>query len=397
MLQLAALLLLGSLVANVLGTVRLAELLTEFTLNGGYLAIGMFALALLLDGMTTVALRTRTAQSLNFVRRHQAAVKQRISRFIRLLAVAAWAVFTLRLAELLEPVTKWLVTWCFSTWTFGAVQISIGNILVLLGAVWAALQISRFIRFVLDEDVLPRIDLPIGVPQAVSMLAYYGILSVGFIVAIAAAGIELTQLTLLISALGVGIGFGLQNVVNNFVSGMILIFERPIKIGDIVEVGTLTGEVRKIGIRASVVKTFSGSEVIVPNGNLISTEVINWTLSDRRRRIEMPVGVAYGTDPNRVIEILLECVRFRDDVHDKPEPRALFQGFGNSSLDFELRFWSSSDSWMQIRSEVNIDINAKLAEAGIEIPFPQRDLHLRSVDPGAGEALGRSRGAPDEQ
>ena len=143
-----------------------------------------------------------------------------------------------------------------------------------------------------------------------------------------------------------------------------------------------------IGIRASTVRTFDGAEVIVPNGDLISAQVTNWTLSDQRRRIRLPVGVTYGTDPQRVIDLLKEVVSQHDDVQEDPEPTVLFKGFGESSLDFEVRFWTSAyERWTQVSSEVAVNVNATLKEAGISIPFPQRDLHVRSVDAGAARSL----------
>ncbi len=230
--------------------------------------------------------------------------------------------------------------------------------------------------------------LPRGVPAAVSKAVNYVILLVGFFLAIGAAGIDLSRFVVLGGALGVGVGFGLQSVVNNFVSGLILLFERPIQVGDRVQVGDLTGDVRHIGIRATVVRTREGSEVIVPNANLVSNEVINWTLSDPRRRIDVPVGVAYGTDPERVIDLLVRAAREHSDVLEQPAPTALFLGFGESSLDFSLHAWTAqSTNYPRVRSEVTLAVNAVIVEAGIEIPFPQRDLHVRSEDSAAGELV----------
>ena len=221
----------------------------------------------------------------------------------------------------------------------------------------------------------------------------YGILSLGVLVAASAAGVALSEFALLAGALGVGIGFGLQDLVNNFVSGLVLAFERPIRIGDTVEVGELLGDVRRIGLRASVVRTWEGAEVIVPNGTLLASQVINWTLSDRRRRIDVPVGVAYGTDPDRMLKILAEAVAKHPKVMPRPEPSMLFLGFGDSSLDFLARFWvGDMGSWFRIKSQVTLLIHTAIREASIEIPFPQRDLHLRTVDSAAGDAL---RGGQD--
>jgi small-conductance mechanosensitive channel len=219
-------------------------------------------------------------------------------------------------------------------------------------------------------------------------MTFYALLILGFLAAIAAAGIDLSGFALLGGALGVGIGFGLQNVVNNFVSGLILLITRPIKTGDTIEIGELLGEVRQIGIRASTVRTWQGAEVIVPNSNLISQPVINWTLSDRNRRIEVDVGVAYGTDPERVLKLLVDVAEQEDRILERPAPSALFVQFGDSSLDFRLRAWTArADEWMGIRSDLNVAICRALGEAEIEIPFPQRDLHLRSVEARAGQAL----------
>jgi potassium efflux system protein len=215
----------------------------------------------------------------------------------------------------------------------------------------------------------------------VSLLLRITIITIGFLLAVAAAGLKLDKLTLLLGAFGVGIGFGLQNIFNNLVSGIIIAFERPIKDGDIIEVGTLLGVVKEIGIRSSIIKTYEGSEVIVPNGNLISNELINWTRSDMHRRGEVSVGVAYGTDPRTVISLLLETARNFDQVLPDPEPVALFTGFGDSSLDFRLLFWiPDADSRLIIQSEMSVRVNQAIVDAGITIPFPQQDLHVKSVD-----------------
>ncbi|MBW2237329.1 MAG: mechanosensitive ion channel, partial [Deltaproteobacteria bacterium] len=182
-------------------------------------------------------------------------------------------------------------------------------------------------------------------------------------------------------ALGVGIGFGLQTVVNNFVSGVILLFERPVRVGDRVQIADLLGVVTHIGLRASRIRTFDGSDVIVPNGDLIASQLINWTLSDAKRRIILPVGVAYGTDPEKVLAILEGVARENPEVLDDPPPETLFRNFGDSSLDFELRAWTESErGWNPVRSDLAVSISRAFAEAGIQIPFPQRDLHLRNLD-----------------
>jgi small-conductance mechanosensitive channel len=235
---------------------------------------------------------------------------------------------------------------------------------------------SRLLRFVLSEEIFPRLRLPRGVPGAVDVLSRYGVLLLGFLIALAAAGVDFSKVTLLISALGVGIGFGLQNLVNNFVSGLILVFEHPVQVGDYIEIGTLFGEVRKIGFRASVLRTPDGADVIVPNSELIGSRVINWSLFDRLRRINVSVGAAYGTDPNRVIDILIGIARKHPAVLAEPEPLAVFDRFAESSLSFTLLCWTDVDRFFLARSELTIAINDAFKEAGIQIPFPQQDVHV---------------------
>jgi small-conductance mechanosensitive channel len=227
------------------------------------------------------------------------------------------------------------------------------------------------------------------------MLVNYTIIGIAVILAVAAAGIQLDRFAIIVGALSVGIGFGLQNVVNNFVSGLILAFERPVQSGDTVQLGPMWGKISRIGVRSSTVRTFEGAEVIVPNANLISQEVTNWTLSDYRRRVELLVGVAYGSNPRKVMEILLNAAKADERLLQSPEPTVLFLGFGDSSLDFSLRAWTEQfDSFLSIKSDLTLTVHDALYANGIEIPFPQRDLHLRSVDPQAVARIGAIRAPP---
>ena len=388
----ALLLALGSL-ANVLGAVSLADILTSGTLASAYLGIAVFAGVLVVDALVLVALRSTWARAAGTFARHGELIHARTARLFGVLGLAIWITATLRWFSLLDPVMRGVRAALAEHWTVGKLQFSIGALVTFCLALGLAVLASRCTRFVLDEDVYPRVALPRGVPDTLSMLLHYAILGLGLIFALVAAGIEVGQFALLAGALGVGIGFGLQNVVNNFISGLILVFERPIKIGDTIEVGQLVGEVRRIGIRSSAVRTGDGAEVIVPNANLIAAEVINWTLSDRVRRIKIPVGVAYGTEPQQVIELLVRAAEQHGDVLRQPRPNALFVRFGESTLDFELRFWTANfDFWPVVQSDVALAVHAALVRAGIAIPFPQRDLHLRSVDRGAERALREAAG-----
>jgi small-conductance mechanosensitive channel len=212
------------------------------------------------------------------------------------------------------------------------------------------------------------------------------VLLLGFFAAAAAAGIDMNKFAVLAGAFGVGIGFGLQNVVNNFVSGLILLYERPIQVGDAIEVEGVAGDVTRIGVRSSTLRTGEGAEVIVPNATIIAERVTNWTLTDRTRRLEIRVGAAYGSDPRRVIEILLRCAREHPAVLATPDPVALLLEFGDSALAFELRFWTHFDAAIATRAAIAIAIVDAFAAAGIAMPFPQRDVHLYGPAPEAARA-----------
>jgi small-conductance mechanosensitive channel len=301
--------------------------------------------------------------------------------------VIGWAVLTLIGFGALENAVEGTIRILKTEVSIGDFSLVPGDIVIFLFMVWLTFKLSQLLRFVLETDVMPRMELPRGVPGAVSRLSHYAIVVAGVMIAATAAGLDFSRINLIIGALGVGIGFGLQNVVNNFVSGLILLFERPIRVGDRVQLDQVFGTVEDIGMRASVVRTFQGAEVIVPNANLISAEVTNWTLSDERRRMDLPVGVAYGTDPEAVIEILIGVAGEHPEVLSDPEPQGLFLGFGESSLDFQLRAWTRAD-FVRVSSELLLAVNRALGDEGIEIPFPQRDLHLRSVDSDVAGALG---------
>jgi small-conductance mechanosensitive channel len=221
--------------------------------------------------------------------------------------------------------------------------------------------------------------------------------AIGFLLALAAAGIELSQAAILVGGLGVGIGLGLQDIVKNFAAGLTVLFERRVHVGDVVEVpaSSVHGRVLEIGVRATVVRTWDGAEVVVPNADFVSGAITNWTLSDPTRRIEVPVGVAYGTEPDRVIELLTAVTAKVPGVIAYPAAQVVFQGFGDSSLDFTVLAWTDqAERILGTRSEIALAIHRALREAGIVIPFPQRDLHLASVSPSAREAL-TAPGAPN--
>lgn len=391
--RLAMALFVASVAANLIGAVGFASVLTMETLSALFAAVILWISAVVLHAVVRVVLLAGVARRFGLVRLHADEVRRALFRLVDGAAVIGWFVIVLDGIGLLAPGAGWLRRALDTQLRLGEITIVPGDILLFAVVVWISFKLSQLIRISLDSDVYPRFALPRGVPGAINRLTHYALIVIGVMFAATAVGLDFTRLTFVIGALGVGIGFGLQNVVNNFVSGLILLFERPIRIGDRVELSQLSGTVERIGIRASVVRTWQGAEVIVPNANLISSEVINWTLSDERRRMEITVGVAYGTDPEVVLRLLLDVARDHPEVLDDPEPAGLFTGFGQSSLDFELRAWTTED-FVRVSSDLRVAINRRLAEAGIEIPFPQRDLHLRSVAPAAADRLGAGERSP---
>jgi small-conductance mechanosensitive channel len=244
------------------------------------------------------------------------------------------------------------------------------------------------------NEVLVRRRVERGVRLSIGRLVHYVLIFVGFSMGLVILGFDFTKLTIMLSALGVGIGFGLQSIVNNFISGLILLFERPVRVGDTIELGDKWAEIKKIGLRATTVQTFDLADLIVPNADLVTNQVANWTLTNRQVRLIIPVGVAYGSDVSLVMETLMACPKANEKVAKTPAPQVLFLSFGESSLDFELRVWVlDSDHRLKVRSDLHQEIDRRFRDAKIEIAFPQRDLHVRSVDESI--ILGHRNGAED--
>lgn len=279
----------------------------------------------------------------------------------------------------LEQVKNYLI----NGFNIGDFRIIPGRILWAMLVFGMVIIASSWIRSQLENNWLKMTTMGQGARDAVVTITGYVLFVIAAIMGLSAAGFDFGNIAIIAGALSVGIGFGLQNIVNNFVSGLILLFERPVRKGDWIEVGGTEGVVKEIQIRSTRIQTFDRSDVIVPNSELISNQVTNWVLSSKCGRAIVPVGVAYGTDTEKVRDILLSIAENNPNVNKSglfPKPVVLFREFGDSSLNFELRvFLHNVDSRLRIVSELNFAIDKAFREEGIEIPFPQRDLHVRSM------------------
>jgi small-conductance mechanosensitive channel len=262
----------------------------------------------------------------------------------------------------------------------GDTEVTLVTLFKLACIIAFVLICERLLRRHLVRQFLRRTHFHPSMQYAVSKIAGYVFIAIGFYIALKLVGIDLSSLAVIAGAIGVGLGFGLQNVISNFVSGLIILAERPISLGDRVELGEVGGVVTKISLRSTTIVTNDNITIIVPNSDFITHKVTNWSYGDPKVRIRLPLGVAYGTDPERLRRLLLELANGHPMVLREPAPELFFSGFGESSLNFELAVWTveMTSKPRRFRSELNYAIERKLRENHIEIPFPQRDLHLRS-------------------
>jgi small-conductance mechanosensitive channel len=264
--------------------------------------------------------------------------------------------------------------------TLGKTPVSLATLLHFLLIITLVIVLTRLTRRFLRRRLLPHTRLDPTLREAVARYSGYAVLVLGSAIGLSTLGFDLTSLTVLAGAVGVGVGFGLQNIIENFISGLIILGEKPIQLGHRVEVGGTAGQVMRIGARSTSILTNDNITMIVPNSEFISKQVVNWSHGgDLRVRMHVPVGVSYGSDPHQVRDILLEAARSNPDVLAEPEPRAVFLAFGDSALEFELRVWTATMSRRPhaFRSSLLFEIWDRFKAAGVEIPFPQRDLHVR--------------------
>ena len=289
----------------------------------------------------------------------------------------------LKIWELYDTQTEATKQFFSAGFTLGTARIDIQLLVTIFAIFYGSFLLSWLApRVVLDELFFGK-QVERGVRIAISKLIQYVVILCGTLFFFSVLGLDLTKLTIILGALGVGIGLGLQGIVNDFFSGLILLFERPVRVGDTVELDGQWCEIREIGLRSVNVLTVEQANIIVPNSDFIKNHITNWTLGDHKVRISVQVGVAYGSDVSVVIGTLIESAKAHEQVLNKPVPEVIFTDFGESTLDFELRIWTmNGKARLLIASDLRKEINQRFQAANIEIAFPQRDIHIRSTDPG---------------
>ena len=365
-------------VAEILGGGVLVSMYLALIIVGAFRAIG---------SILWMLTQSKFLQRLHFVKEHRVRVVAVLSRALRWGGLLLWAHWSLGYLTLRESTKQMLGDVLNASLEVGALKVSIGDIAVLVLGTVLAVYSARFVRFLLGVDVLPRLGVGEGARHVTLSSVYYVVLLLGFFLTLAAAGIRLDRLTVLAGALGVGIGFGLQNLVQNFVAGLILMFSGPVKVRDKIQIGELIGEVRAIGFRSSTMRTVQGAEVIVPNSKLIEDQLINWTLSDQKRRVEIEISIEHGTDPVRILALLREIGRSHAEVLKEPAADALFISQGDSSLVFQLLAWVGFDDYTHVRSELTTAINQRLTADKIGLPTAQPELSLVAITPELAKAL----------
>lgn len=262
----------------------------------------------------------------------------------------------------------------------GGIRLTSAGIIQFLCAVAFIFVAERAMRRHLFQRLLRRTQLNPAVQFAISKIVGYAFIALGLFVTLKVAGIDLSALALALGAVGVGLGFGLQNITSNFISGLIILAERPIAIGDRVEVDGVAGQITRISLRSTTVVTNDNICIIVPNSNFISQSVINWSHGDPKVQFRLPVSVAYGTDTEKLRGVLLAVAAAHPKVLKEPAPSVYFEAFGDSALKFELGVWTAEMTFSprRFRSELNFAMERALRENAIQIPFPQRDLHVRT-------------------
>ena len=369
-------LLMIGVLSNILGFVKLTNLSSLLVIQLIVVSFIFYGILLTSNGLISLFFRAGWAPKKESSIEFRNSIEGMVIKGVNIIAIWFWVRSILGTVGIYEIIKKIILDIFVASVKIGSISISIQEVFSAIIVVAITFSLTRFIGILITEGGLDTFKLKRGVPNAISLVVRYTLIVLGVLLALTVAGIDLSNFSLMAGALGIGIGFGLQNIISNFVSGLILVFERPLQEGDVVEVNNLLGIVKSIGVRSSNIRTYTGSEVVVPNEVLISKELINWTLSDPNKRIEIKVGVDYGSDPRLIIKLLKEAAEANTNVQKDPAPSVYFVEFGESSLNFRLLFWVHNSISLSTRSDVMLRVSDTLRANNIKIPFPIRTLKV---------------------
>ena len=368
------LILIVSIIANIIGMVSLSKLLITGILTSTVLGMVVYLSVKIVTSLVVIFSNIRKPYTMETLSTIVNMTNQRVRPILVWTGLFVWIMFTLKGFDVYNFIVEWVNELMHVTWEIGEMTISLGGILAFLTISIVTLILAKLVAAIFLDDWMINI-LPRGVAPAISLVLRIIIVGAGFYIALSAAGIDLGKLGWMLGALGVGIGFGLQNIVLNFISGLILAFERPINLGDTIEIDQEMGVVTDIGIRSSNIKSYSGYEAIIPNGDLISKKVINYTLSNRERRSKILMKTAPNADPEEVISLFNEVASEDSRTRKDPEPKTYFYGYDeDGNLSFALLYWTTFSDTLKTDSEIALKIFAKLKEKGIQSPVPVRRI-----------------------
>lgn len=369
-----------AMISNILGYTNLTETVLKICISGGVITMLFYYILLIVNSTAVIIIHRHYNRKVGYDVKLKKKSQRKASKIIRIIMTILGILIFLKLIDVSSYLLEYLDEVLTAPYKIGDLSFTLGAIFSFIIILSSSYLITKLVSFTFGETdkLFNIIKLPKGVPAAISLVIRYFIFAFGIMLALSSLGIDLSKFNLMAGALGLGIGFGLQTVVSNFISGLILVFERPILPGDTVEVDNLMGTVNRIGVRSSNITTFDGAEVVVPNNNLISNNLINWTLSNSIKRLEINIGTTYDADPNVVIKLLEDAALSSDKVLRSPRPLPLMNDFGTSSLNFKLRFWVQTDNGLSARSDVSIAIYNKFKENNIEIPYPKQDIYIKN-------------------
>jgi len=363
-----------AIIANIIGMVSLSGFLVTGVLLSTTLGLVVYLVVKVIISLVIIFLKFRKPYSIQTLSTMVNVTHKRIQPVLNWVGLLIWLMFTFKGFDLMDFIVNWFNELMIIHWEIGEMTIYLGGILAFIGIFITALIIAKVAASVFQDEWMVKV-LPRGVAPAISLLLRIIVIGIGLYMALSAAGINLSSLGFMLGALGVGIGFGLQNVVLNFVAGLILAFERPINLGDTIEVDQEFGVVTNIGVRSSNIKSYSGYEAIIPNGDLISKKVINYTLANRNRRSKIQMKTAPSADPEKVIELFNKMAADDPRTHKDPAPKTYFYGYDEGgSLSFALYYWTTFSDTLKTDSAIALKIFATLKEEGIQPPAPVRRI-----------------------